>query len=341
MPPYVGRRADRGRWPGRAVRWPHASPGPGVRTRRLRGARDASATRSTAPASWRPRASTSSICRATPTLNHADRGALRLARRHHGRLHDARRRSRPSSIAPTFDRALAPSGRRRRRGDPRPAPASRALDADASGVRAHGWRRGRSRRASSFSPAAPATRSSAASVSACRASYLHTAQRELPAGRLSRRGAALRPHVAPGGLRVGRARGSSRRSARSRRRHGVARRRRLLPTDARPDWRPMGSRRGRSAAAAEDPAARRDRPHATPIALLAIGDAAGLVKPTTGGGIHYSILSAALAADVAIDALRARSPRRRGAVRLRARVARPARRRVRRPARAARRASRG
>jgi len=38
--------------------------------------------------------------------------------------------------------------------------------------------------------------------------------------------------------------------------------------------------------------------------LLVIGDAAGLVKPTTGGGIHYSILSAGLAADVAIDALR-------------------------------------
>jgi flavin-dependent dehydrogenase len=37
--------------------------------------------------------------------------------------------------------------------------------------------------------------------------------------------------------------------------------------------------------------------------LMAIGDAAGLAKPTTGGGIHYSILSAALAADVAVDAL--------------------------------------
>jgi len=37
--------------------------------------------------------------------------------------------------------------------------------------------------------------------------------------------------------------------------------------------------------------------------VLAIGDAAGLVKPTTGGGIHYSIVSAALAADVAVDAL--------------------------------------
>ena len=37
--------------------------------------------------------------------------------------------------------------------------------------------------------------------------------------------------------------------------------------------------------------------------LIAIGDAAGLVKPTTGGGIHYSIVSASLAADVAVDAL--------------------------------------
>jgi geranylgeranyl reductase family protein len=38
---------------------------------------------------------------------------------------------------------------------------------------------------------------------------------------------------------------------------------------------------------------------------MVIGDAAGLVKPTTGGGIHYSILSAALAADVAVGALAA------------------------------------
>ena len=38
---------------------------------------------------------------------------------------------------------------------------------------------------------------------------------------------------------------------------------------------------------------------------LVIGDAAGLVKPTTGGGIHYSIWSAALAADVVVDALSA------------------------------------
>ena len=37
--------------------------------------------------------------------------------------------------------------------------------------------------------------------------------------------------------------------------------------------------------------------------LLAIGDAAGLVKPTTGGGIHYSIMSASIAADVALEGL--------------------------------------
>ena len=36
--------------------------------------------------------------------------------------------------------------------------------------------------------------------------------------------------------------------------------------------------------------------------LLAIGDAAGLVKPTTGGGIYYSLVSAMLAADVLKDA---------------------------------------
>jgi digeranylgeranylglycerophospholipid reductase len=38
--------------------------------------------------------------------------------------------------------------------------------------------------------------------------------------------------------------------------------------------------------------------------LLAVGDAAGLVKPTTGGGIYYSLLSGGLAADVLAGALR-------------------------------------
>ena len=38
--------------------------------------------------------------------------------------------------------------------------------------------------------------------------------------------------------------------------------------------------------------------------LLAVGDAAGLVKPTTGGGIYYSLISGQLAADVLDPALK-------------------------------------
>jgi len=38
--------------------------------------------------------------------------------------------------------------------------------------------------------------------------------------------------------------------------------------------------------------------------VLAVGDAAGLVKPTTGGGIYYSLLSGQLAADTLASALR-------------------------------------
>ena len=37
--------------------------------------------------------------------------------------------------------------------------------------------------------------------------------------------------------------------------------------------------------------------------LLVIGDAAGLVKPTTGGGLYYSVLSASVASDVLAEAL--------------------------------------
>ena len=38
--------------------------------------------------------------------------------------------------------------------------------------------------------------------------------------------------------------------------------------------------------------------------LLVLGDAAGLVKPTTGGGIYYSLVSAMLAAETLIPALK-------------------------------------
>ncbi|HSC27144.1 MAG TPA: NAD(P)/FAD-dependent oxidoreductase [Vicinamibacterales bacterium] len=37
--------------------------------------------------------------------------------------------------------------------------------------------------------------------------------------------------------------------------------------------------------------------------VLAVGDAAGLVKPTTGGGIYYGLLTGGLAAEVLIEAL--------------------------------------
>jgi flavin-dependent dehydrogenase len=37
--------------------------------------------------------------------------------------------------------------------------------------------------------------------------------------------------------------------------------------------------------------------------VVAVGDAAGLVKPTTGGGIYYGLLSGVLAAEVLDDAL--------------------------------------
>jgi digeranylgeranylglycerophospholipid reductase len=39
--------------------------------------------------------------------------------------------------------------------------------------------------------------------------------------------------------------------------------------------------------------------------LLVVGDAAGQVKPTTGGGIYYGLLSADIAVDVVHEALRA------------------------------------
>lgn len=62
----------------------------------------------------------------------------------------------------------------------------------------------------------------------------------------------------------------------------------------------------------EEPARVQPRQKALPLApleqtyadrVLVLGDAAGLVKPTTGGGIYYSLVSAALAAATVADAL--------------------------------------
>ena len=38
--------------------------------------------------------------------------------------------------------------------------------------------------------------------------------------------------------------------------------------------------------------------------IVVVGDAAGLVKPTTGGGIYYSLVTAALAAEIITDRIR-------------------------------------
>ena len=132
--------------------------------------------------------------------------------------------------------------------------------------------------------------------------YLHTAQRELRAGRLSDVELHFGQHVAPEGfawavpvqrpdgpyVRVGVMASRDvlqcylRMIARVRERWAVVDadlppRQKILPLGA--IDRTFGDR------------------------VLVIGDAAGLVKPTTGGGIHYSIVSAALAAKVAVDAL--------------------------------------
>jgi digeranylgeranylglycerophospholipid reductase len=73
----------------------------------------------------------------------------------------------------------------------------------------------------------------------------------------------------------------------------------------------VASRLGLDAEAAEPP-----RQKLLPLApiertygsrLLAVGDAAGLVKATTGGGIYYSVLSAALAAETLLHAFRRRT----------------------------------
>jgi geranylgeranyl reductase family protein len=133
-------------------------------------------------------------------------------------------------------------------------------------------------------------------------SFLHTAQRELPARRLGDVEIHFGAAVAPGGFAwavpVCRPEGP-------RVRIGV-----MATRDA-PSW--YDAMRERIAA---DWGVERDAgmPRLKflplgPIArtfgdrLLVVGDAAGLVKPTTGGGIYYSIVSASFAADVAAGAL--------------------------------------
>ena len=132
--------------------------------------------------------------------------------------------------------------------------------------------------------------------------YLHTAQREMPATRIADVELHFGHQVAPGGFAwavpVVRPDGPYVRV-------GVMASRDALGCYARMLER-VGERRG--VASPELPPRQKILPLGTidrtfGDRMLAIGDAAGLVKPTTGGGIYYSIVSAALAADVAVDAL--------------------------------------
>jgi digeranylgeranylglycerophospholipid reductase len=132
--------------------------------------------------------------------------------------------------------------------------------------------------------------------------YLQTAQRELPARRLGDVELHFGRDVAPGGfawavpvlrpegafVRIGVMASRDVRGCYNRMLERIGERWRVTGGDVAPRVKilPLGSV-GRTYG---------DR-------MLAIGDAAGLVKPTTGGGIHYSILSASLAADAASDAL--------------------------------------
>ena len=136
--------------------------------------------------------------------------------------------------------------------------------------------------------------------------FLHTAQRELPAGTLHEVEMHFGRDIAPGGsawaVPVTRPEGPHVRV-------GVMvfpRRTRLLPQDAGAHGGVMGR-----------PPTAQPRLKILPLAaiaktydtrLLAVGDAAGLVKPTTGGGIYYSVLSGSLAADVGSRALRKNAP---------------------------------
>src|SRR6185295_9497866 len=133
--------------------------------------------------------------------------------------------------------------------------------------------------------------------------YLHTAQRELPASRVADVELHFGQHVAPGGfawsvpvvrpdgpyVRVGVMASRDVLGCYERMLERVGRRCGVAHVDLPPRQKIM-------------PLGAIDRTFGD--RLLAIGDAAGLVKPTTGGGIYYSIVSAALAADVAIPALR-------------------------------------
>ncbi len=134
--------------------------------------------------------------------------------------------------------------------------------------------------------------------------YLHTAQRELPAESAGDVELHFGRGVAPGGFAwavpVWRPEGPHVRIG-------------VMATHAANDWYEamLGRLKPRWGVSAD---ATRPRLKFLPLRsiqrtygdrLLVVGDAAGLVKPTTGGGIYYSVLSADLASGVAARALTA------------------------------------
>lgn len=132
--------------------------------------------------------------------------------------------------------------------------------------------------------------------------YMHTAQREVPAGRLDDVEVHFGQDIAPGGFAwavpVSRPDGPYVRVGLMASHDAPGFFRRMLARIAGP-W---GVRDQEVSPRLKIlPLAPLSRTFGT--RLLAVGDAAGLVKPTTGGGIHYSVLSASLAAGVASEAL--------------------------------------
>ena len=159
--------------------------------------------------------------------------------------------------------------------------------------------------------------------------YLQTAQLETPFPRGSRRRDRSRSHARAARVRVDRAVPS----------------RRIVDGAHRPDGDRRASRPGSATISVRCRRATARSPLAVPSApagccrslrssaptrdrVLAVGDAAGLAKPTTGGGIYYSLLSGRLAAEVLVSALRAGSHRRRHAALVRIAVAVAARTRA-------------
>jgi digeranylgeranylglycerophospholipid reductase len=134
-------------------------------------------------------------------------------------------------------------------------------------------------------------------------SFLHTAQRELPARTLGDVEIHFGAAVAPGGFAW---------AVPVQRPEGPHVRIGVMATRDAPSWfEAMCDRLGASWGLDVDGTAPRLK--FLPLGpiertfgdrLLVVGDAAGLVKPTTGGGIYYSIVSASFAAQTAADALR-------------------------------------